>query len=116
MSDAFWSQLFSNAPAIIGALFAGIAMIVSLFNGRKIKDVKQDVEAGAVQRAEQTKKIEAVQETADRTQRVAFDLKDGHRELAAQVAKTNTFTAGEIDKLIADHVSRNSAPAPLSKE
>lgn len=103
MSDSFWSQLFSNAPAIIGALFAGIAMVVSLFNGRKIKDVKQDVEAGAVQRAAQTESIKQVGNAiAENKKATLLAMDEKHRDFVQVLGTSGLFDQQLIAQQISD--------------
>ena len=97
MSDAFWKGLFDNAPAIIGAIFAGIAMVTSLFNGRKANNAVVKMEAV---RQEVTATKAVAQEAVDKT----VKLEEGH-EYLKQSMETNTRSADEIKAMIQQHQS-----------
>lgn len=104
MSDAFWKEAFANAPAIIGAIFAGLAMLVSLLNGRKANKAVVKMEAVS-------QEVSATKEIAKEAVAKTVTLHD-RQTVMAQSLQTNTLYTQEIQAAIAGF--SNSKPGALS--
>lgn len=99
-SDAMWQ----NMPAILGAIFAGVAMLVSLFNGKKIntasKAVDEKIEAST---AEHKSQIDEMQEAAKARQKATLlAIDDKHRDFVKVLGDSGLFDKDLIAKQISD--------------